>query len=444
MTKNDFYGININMHRNKIKLLFIASIIIFICVLVGSIIFFGYIYIRNREITPSPLNLKNNYWSIQSIDTMKFSRDLAREKLQDTSFDTVINEQIRNIALAGATHVSIATPYDEEFLPFLNKWVAAARKYKLNVWFRGNFSGWEGWFEYKKITPEEHINKTNEFILNNPEIFKDNDIFSACTECENGALQDPRNTGDIAEFKEFIINEYETAQAAFAEINKQVSANYFPMNGDVARLIMDKKTTGKLNGMVVIDHYVATPEMLADDIKKIMAISGGEVMLGEFGYPIPDIHGELDTAKQSAWINEALGLIKEIKGVVGINYWTNIGGSTALWSENGVARPAVAVLGGYFKPKNFSGFVSDEIGRPIAEAKIKIYDNLTAETGLNGTFQTLLVAEKPSVLIISAPGYNDKSINTTDNENFVNIILEKKEKNLLFKFLFFLKTLQKR
>jgi len=428
------------MHGYKIKLLLFISIVLFTGALISSAIFFGYIYIRNLEIMPSPINLKNNFWKVQSIDTMKFSRDLAREKLHDPAFDAVIDEQIRNIALTGATHVSIATPYDEEFIPFLNKWVTAARKYKLNVWFRGNFSGWEGWFEYKKITQGEHIIKTSEFIINNPEIFKDNDIFSSCTECENGVLGDPRNTGDIAGFREFIINEYEAAQAAFLKINKQVNANYFPMNGDVARLIMDKKTTEKLKGVVVIDHYVATPEILSGDIKEIIDISGGEVMLGEFGYPIPDIHGELNTVKQATWINEALGLIKEIKGVVGVNYWSNIRSSTAIWNENGVARPAVAVLAGYFKPKSFSGIVTDEIGRPIAGAKVKIYDNLTSESGQNGNFQALLTADKPSILIIWAPGYINKSINIADNDNFVNIILEKKEKNLFFKFLFFLKT----
>ena len=79
-------------------------------------------------------------WQVRSVDTMKFSRDLAREKLNDEVFNLVIEEQVKNISQIGATHVAIATPYDEEFLPFLRRWVNLARNYGLKVWFRGNWS----------------------------------------------------------------------------------------------------------------------------------------------------------------------------------------------------------------------------------------------------------------------------------------------------------------
>src|SRR3989344_8216148 len=120
---------------------------------------------------------KKHSWEVTSIDTMKYSRDVAREKLGDLSFDRVIEEQIKNIAGTGATHVAIGTPYDSEFLPYLKRWVNTARKYSLKVWFRGNWSGWEGWFEYSKITRAEHIKKTKEFISKHQDIFEDGDVF---------------------------------------------------------------------------------------------------------------------------------------------------------------------------------------------------------------------------------------------------------------------------
>src|SRR5258708_13688548 len=52
-------------------------------------------------------------WDFASIDTMKYSRDLSREKLQDPTFDQVISSQIKAIAQTEATHVPIATPYDD-------------------------------------------------------------------------------------------------------------------------------------------------------------------------------------------------------------------------------------------------------------------------------------------------------------------------------------------
>jgi len=88
------------------------------------------------------------HWDIKSIDTMKYSRDSAQVALHDPKFNEVIDAHVKRIADTGANYVAIDTPYDAEFNPVLKQWVAAARKYHLHVWFRGNFSGWEGWFDY--------------------------------------------------------------------------------------------------------------------------------------------------------------------------------------------------------------------------------------------------------------------------------------------------------
>ena len=146
-------------------------------------------------LVPRTIFARERFFQVQSIDTMKYSRDTAREKLKDVKFDEVIDAQIKNIAATGATHVSLGTPYDEEFLPFLKRWVAAARKYGLKVWFRGNWSGWENWFDYPKFKDGKvHSEKTKKFILENSNLFEDGDVFTACPECENGGPGDPRIT----------------------------------------------------------------------------------------------------------------------------------------------------------------------------------------------------------------------------------------------------------
>src|SRR3989344_6773908 len=208
------------------------------------------------------------WWQFQSIDTMKYSRDIAREKLGDPAFDSVIDTQVKNIADAGATHIAIATPYDEEFIPFLARWVKSARKYNLSVWFRGNWSGWEGWFGYTGIRREEHLQKTKDFIAKHADLFADGDVFSACPECENGGPGDPRQTGDVAAYRQFLVSEYQVTQGSFKKIKKNVSSNYFSMNGDIADLIMERPTTAVLGGLVTIDHYVASPDQLISDIKR--------------------------------------------------------------------------------------------------------------------------------------------------------------------------------
>jgi hypothetical protein len=286
-------------------------------------------------------------WKFQSIDTMKFSRDLSREKLTDPQFAQTIQKQIKQIADTGATHVAIATPYDAEFLPILKIWVAAARANHIKVWFRGNFSGWEGWFGYSQITRKQHLELTEKFITSHPELFEDGDVFSACPECENGGPGDPRKIGNVKEYRQFLIDEYTATKHSFAQINKSVSSNYLSMNADVAKLVMDKKTTHAIDGIVTIDHYVSSPTRMISDIRQIANKSGGKIIIGEFGAPIPDIHGAMTQDQQAEWINEVLNLLA--KELIGVSYWVNVGGSTQLWDESGMQNKAVFIISNHFK-----------------------------------------------------------------------------------------------
>ena len=237
-------------------------------------------------ISPATVSASHNrFFNVQSIDTMKYSRDMARDQGASKDFTRIIDAQVKQIADTGATHIAIATPYDEEFVPFLTSWVQAARKYKLKVWFRGNFSGWEQWFNYPRISQEKHTELITSFITNNTILFEDGDVFTSCPECENGGPGDPRKTGDVEGYREFLISEYKATQNAFKSISKNIIANYYSMNGDVAELVMNKDTTAKLGGVVTIDHYVLTPERLNNDINNIAEKSGGKIVLGEFGAP---------------------------------------------------------------------------------------------------------------------------------------------------------------
>jgi hypothetical protein len=330
------------MKKNLIYKLILLTILLGIVVVIFS---FG----KKQNV-----NVYTTIWQFQSIDTMKFSRDLAQEKLESTSFDIVINTQIKNIAQTGANYVAIDTPYDEKFYPMLQRWVTTARKYKLNVWFRGNWSGWEGWFNYPKIDRQTHIENTKQFILKHKDIFVNGDIFTACPECENGGPGDPRVTGDIKGYRQFLIDEYLVTKSTFKQIGKNVASNYDSMNGDVATTIMDKETTKALDGIVTIDHYVATPEQLVAKVHQIALASGGKVVLGEFGAPIPDIHGDMTQNQQATWITDTLKLLENSKDIVGMNYWTNQGSTTALWNDDGSEKKAVSTIKNFYSTRLIS------------------------------------------------------------------------------------------
>lgn len=383
-------------------------------------------------ITPKVVHASQPYWEVQSIDTMKFSRDLARERLKDINFEKTIEQQVKLIARVGATHVAVGTPYDEEFIPYLHKWVSEARKNNLNVWFRGNFSGWEGWFGYGRINRDEHLRSIEKFILDNPSLFEDGDIFTSCTECENGGGGDPRYTGDINGYREFLITEYEISKNAYEQIGKKVDSNYFSMNGDVARLIMDKKTTEALGGIVVIDHYVVEPAQLVRDIIEIGERSGGRIVLGEIGAPIPDIHGAMTEYQQALWIDRALSELSSIESLVGINYWTSFGGTTSIWKDDGTEKPAVGVISGYYQPEMLSGQVVNEIRHPIADVSVIANSNIS-KTDNSGQFTILKVPSTYKITVI-AHDYKQIELSISDLEGLNEIVLEKINEDFIFKF----------
>lgn len=361
-------------------------------------------------------------WQWQSIDTMKYSRDLARQKLTAPDFDPVIDQQLTAIAATGATHVAIATPYDAEFLPILKRWVSAARRHNLHVWFRGNWSGWEKWFDYPAITPDQHIAKTKQFIVDNPELFADGDIFSPCPECENGGPGDPRQTGLVTEYRRFLIDLQHAASGAITAIGKKVSVGFYSMNGDVAKLIMDPTTTSGTGGQVTIDHYVKTPEKLVADITSLVRSSGGTVILGEIGAPIPDIHGQLDDDGQARWLGAALDQVAPIAAVRGLNYWVNVGGSTALWLADGTPKTAVGILKRFYKPAALYGVVVDQLNQPIAGAQVGTTYRQTT-TNDNGYYQLPVVVGYNSTVTIAAPGYRPLSLPIKKPNQQFNITL---------------------
>jgi len=295
-----------------------------------------------------PKQVEQKHWEIESIDTMKFSRDQAKAGLNNPTYTQEVNRQVSQIAGTGANYIAIDTPYDDEFLPVLKLWVQAARQNGLHVWFRGNWAEWEGWFNYPSMDEATHIEKTKEFITNNSALFKNGDIFTACPECENGMKLNIGDPAQVANYRTFLLNESSVEKNAFASIGKDVSVNFFSMNADVARAVMDKQTTQELGGIVVIDHYVMTPEELASDVSDIAAQSGGKVVLGEFGAPIPDIQGTMTDAQQKDWLQNSLQLLAVDKSLIGLNYWVNEGGSTALWNSDGTPKPAVSVISSFY------------------------------------------------------------------------------------------------
>ncbi len=294
--------------------------------------------------SPASDDSSDTAFAIRSIDTVKSSRDLAREKLNDPSYDAEIGRQLDAIAASGANYAAIDTPYDSEFLPYLRRWVQAARERGLSVWFRGNFSGWENWFGYAKIDRAQHEALLSDFIAQNPDLFEDGDIFDPCPESEVGGPGDPRHNGDLAGHRAFLIREHQIAGEAFAAIGKQVTS-YSSMGLATAKAVLDPETAQSLGNVAVIDDYTVSPEQFGRDIDGIIAQSGGAFVAGEFGAPLPEINGSFTEQQQASYVSGLLGEMQKRAGkIAAVNYWALKDSSTALLNPDGTPRQVYGVL----------------------------------------------------------------------------------------------------
>lgn len=344
-------------------------------VLIGIIFFITRTLPQGIEVTRSTTQEKLAIFEHMCIDTMKVSRDRARELNNNPEALRVIKNQVGIIKSLGADCIAIGTPYDEEFLPYMKLWIAEARAAGLKVWFRGNWSAWEHWFSYEEtMTAEEHITKTVAFIKANPDLFQAGDIFSPIVEPENGG---PFENGDRGRpLSQFIRDEQVAVTEAFREINVPVQTNWISLSGGVARSMIDQRTVDALGGLVTLDHYVSHPDGMAEYINYFHIPFNAQIVFGEFGAPIPDLNGQMNEREQAVFVDTLLWeLFLEREKIKGINYWTLSESSTALINGIQHEREVTQTIRKYYQPAELIVKATDNHGKPIANVIISAKEN---------------------------------------------------------------------
>lgn len=344
-------------------------------------------------------------WQYQCIDTMKTSRDRARNWQEANDAHRDIALQVRAITSLGANCIAIDTPYDPEFLPYLKAWVKESRRQKLSIWFRGNFSSWEGWFNYKKgMSSDELFNKTTRFIVDNPDLFADGDIFTPAPEGENGGPFNQVEKDEHAAYRKFLLQEQQIAKDAFAKIGKKVEVNWMSMNGGLAKRMFDQPTIDGLGKVVTLDHYIRSAPEMGEFIEYFAKNYGAKTIIGEFGAPIPEINGPMTEDQQALFVDALFQqLYKHKDNVIGINYWVLYDSSTALYNPDFSERKAADVVRKYFIPNIVDGKVVDEKGRPIVGALMKVVGT-DESTWTDQKGQFTFVTPNPVIIVYaSAP-----------------------------------------
>lgn len=315
-------------------------------------------------------------WQYQCIDTMKDSRDNARNWSNRTDLIPLVTKEISAIKSLGANCVSVGTPYDDEFGAYLRVWVDQAHKQGLKIWFRGNLAGWEGWFSYPLLSGvSEHHEKIKHFILSHPSYFNDGDIFTPAPEPEAGKIiGDPRNSeSQKREFLDFLVDSYDNCVSSFELIDVKAVCGFFSTNGDIAKHILTPETVAKIGNVVVVDHYVSDPSVLVSDLVNLQEKFKTKIMLGEFGAPIPDLNGNMSQSQQADFINTVFkGLVEHRDFMLGANYWVLTDGSSALYGPNLTPREAAAVVKNYYIPASIKGAVTDTQGKKLSGVQVKL------------------------------------------------------------------------
>lgn len=343
---------------------------------------------------------KKQLFAMQAVDTMKYSRDISGQVLDNpAAFRKMIDKQMMLIKNVGATHVAIATPYDERFIPVLSLWVSSARAHGLSVWFRGNFSGWEGWFGVPKIDRAEHKRLLVAFIKKQSSLFRDGDFFSPCPECENGGQGDPRRTGDREGYNKFLIEEREIALREFKALGKSLEV-YTTMNGDIARDIITPSVAKSLGGTVLIDHYVSSAERFGNDVRTIAKKLDAKVGLGELGAPIPDLNGNMTPLAQANFVRALLDtLYVQNESIPMVSYWTLTGGSTAIVNDDGTPRPAYFVLKDYYTAPYVYGTIMDSLGAPLNDITVTVASTTYSVKTEGGFYQLFLPSGYRTIVV---------------------------------------------
>ncbi|GAC1572692.1 MAG: hypothetical protein NVS3B9_2480 [Candidatus Doudnabacteria bacterium] len=339
--------------------------------------------------------------------------------------------QIKNM---GANCVAVGTPYDPEFLPYMRVWVNEARKNGLRVWFRGNLSGWEGWFNYPRfVNTEQHHRGITKFIKSNPDLFVKGDIFTPAPEPENGILGDPRALRNSkSAFLKFITDSYTNCTKAFSEINKNVDCR-FSFNGDIAKDILTPEVVKGI-GNIGIDHYLKNPDQYSTDITFLNKKYNSKVFIGEFGAPVPNIHGSLTEQQQADFVEQSLRNFALNKNLVGgVNYWVLKGGSTALLRDDSSSKPAVKKIQNYFMPGVLKGVIQNTLGEPLS-GEVRSAEGNSATDNF-GKFKMILPAKTIDVSFRSE-GYkeNYQTIEINRSQSLSeDIYLEPKNPTLFYK-----------
>lgn len=280
--------------------------------------------------TTIPISTTKASWSIQSVSSMKETKDRICNQRSDAFISSWVNMAFE----LGVNYVAIENPYENPVcgnsIAYGSKWIEAIRQKGIKVWHRHMPLSFEGIYNVPKSRETNYLDLIFNFITQNPHYFREGDIFTPIPEPQNGgifgvtycAFSICQFTGSSG-FNQFLRQAIDISELAFNQIglSGKIKIGYYGFDGFVAwgdnnpdwNGILEDATVLKM-GNITIDHY---PEIVGDTMQNDL----NEL---EARYPnIPIIIGEWGTitgGDREYQVNSSMQAARR-SSVVGFNYW---------------------------------------------------------------------------------------------------------------------------
>jgi hypothetical protein len=267
----------------------------------------------------------------------------TKDKICNPDSPEFTNRWIKKAALLNINYVAIETPYDSPVcgnsVSYTKQWVKSARANGLRVWHRHMPLAFEGIYDVTKVSNIDYLTMISKYIVDNPTLFANGDIFTPIPEPQNGGIagitycpQGVCQFYNAAHFNSWLREAIRVSRSAFYSIGLTgVKIGYYGFDGFVAwghnnpdwNGILEDSTIAAM-GNITIDHY---PQLVGTT----MAADLDEL---EARYPgVPIIIGEWGAVNGTNHVSQVRSAMKAAQrtSVRGFNYWhMGMGGNEAL------------------------------------------------------------------------------------------------------------------
>ncbi len=308
---------------------------------------------------------------LQSADVMKWSKDDLFSQKTDAQMAAVAL-QLKSL---GATHVAVATPYDDPSAypggpapeGYLERWIVAIRGQGMHVFFRRQWLSWEGIYGVAKNTARgigttpNVLNGTDTtsylaltylyWKANAGHLVQAGDIVCPCPEPENGGINGvtgsaPYQFTNANLFRAWLRDAVTVVNQALEPSNLKGSvfvglygtSGFIVFgNGGNPKGFLDDRTVEAL-AIVGMDDYPTPASNMGADLDAYRALYQLPLALTEWG----TINESNDADRQAA-IDAVTSSLKARPWTVGMNYWSVIGGA----NEDILDAAAITPKAGY-------------------------------------------------------------------------------------------------